>query len=107
MPFIVIDDIDTVRYKTIKVADGLNLYTERVQVSVLFKGQYGTPQGTGKAGCKALLKLVVAACPSQRATVNSILVDSIVPDTLGPSLHDTVTDLWTKSQDFMVRWVGT
>ncbi len=106
LPYLVIDDIDTMRYKTIRISATQNLYTERVQATALFKGQYGSPQGTGKAGARALLKLVCAACLNQRGTINGVIVDSIVPDQLGPSLHDEATDIWQKSQDFFVRWIG-
>ena len=105
MPAIAVTEISSVPLNTIRVNESPKLHTERVQVSVLFKGPQGTPAGTGLPGVKALLKLVLAACPSQRGTVNGIAVDSIVPDVEGPDLSDDATALYSQSRDFIVKYV--
>jgi len=104
MPAITVTEISSVPFNTINVNELPKMHTERVQVSALFKQSLGTPAGTGLPGIKALLKLVLAACPSQRGTVNGVAVDSIVPDTEGPDLSDDATALYSQSRDFIVRW---
>lgn len=106
MPAIAVMQISSVPLNTIRINESPKMHTERVQVSVLFKGPQGTPAGAGVPGVKALLKLVLAACPSQRGTVNGIAVDSITPDIEGPDLSDDATALCSQSRDFLVRWVG-
>ena len=88
------------------MTEGKRLHTDRVQVSVLFKGPEGAPAGTGYPGVRALLALVLAACPNQRATVNGIAVDSILPDIEGPDLSDEATAIYSQSRDFLVRWTA-
>ena len=51
-------------------------------------------------------RLVLAACPSQRGTVNSIAVDSVVPGPEGPDISDDTEALYSCSRDFIVTWVG-
>jgi len=104
MPAIAVTQISSVPMNLLKINDSPKMHTDRVQVSVLFKGSEGTPSGAGYEGVKALLKLVLAACPSQRGTVNGIAVDSITPDTEGPDLSDDATALYSQSRDFIVRW---
>ena len=106
MPAIAVTEISSVPLNTIRVNESPKLHTERVQVSVLFKGPQGSPAGTGLPGVKALLKLVLAACPSQRGTVNGVSVDSIVPDIEGPDLSDDATALYSGSRDFIVKYVA-
>jgi hypothetical protein len=57
-------------------------------------------------GVKSLLALVLAACPSQRGTVNGVSVDSIIPDMAGPILYDDAIALHQGSRDFLVKWIG-
>lgn len=104
MPAISVVQIDSLPLNLLKINETPKLHADRVQVSVLFKGQEGNPQGTGYPGVRALLKLVLAACPSQRGTVNGIAVDSIAPDIEGPDLQDASTALYSSSRDFIVRW---
>ena len=105
-PAIAVTQIDSVPYNTIRINESLKLHTDRVQVSVICKEQQTASPGTGYAGVKALLKLVLAACPSQRGTVNSVVVDSIVPDIEGPDLPIPEMECVSRSRDFLVRWVG-
>lgn len=104
MPAISVNQIDSIPFNLLKINDTPKLHTDRVQVSVVFKGPQGSPVGTGYPGVRALLKLVLAACPSQRGVVNNIQVDSIVPDIEGPDLQDDATALYSGSRDFLVRW---
>ena len=104
MPAISIVQISSVPRNTVKMGEASVQHTERVQVSVLFKGPQGSPAGAGYPGVRSLLKLVLAACPHTRGTVNGISVDSIVPDLEGPDLSDYATALYSGSRDFFVRW---
>lgn len=106
LPAIAIMQIDSVPYNAIRINEALKLHTDRIQVSAICKGPQTAAAGTGYAGVKAILKLVLAACPSQRGTVNGISVDSIVPDILGPDLSDDATALYSQSRDFFVRYTG-
>jgi hypothetical protein len=104
MPAISVTQISSVPWNTVKMNETSVQHTDRVQVSVLFKGPEGSPAGAGYPGVRSLLKLVLAACPHQRGTVNNISVDSILPDTEGPDLQDSATALYSASRDFIVRW---
>ena len=104
MPAIQVTQIDSVPFNLLKINDTPKLHTDRVQVSALFKGPEGSPAGAGYPGVRSLLKLVLAACPSQRGAVNGVAVDSITPDTEGPDLQDASTALYSGSRDFLVRW---
>jgi hypothetical protein len=79
------------------------MHTDRVQASVLFKG---VGEGTGYPGLKAMMKLVLAACPGQRGTVNGVVVDSITPGFEGPDLYDDAVGVYSQSRDFLVRWIA-
>ena len=106
MPAIAVTQIDSIPLNLLRINEANKMHTDRVQVSVLFKGPEGSPAGTGYPGVRALLKLVLAACPSQRGTVNGVSVDSISPDIEGPDLQDEATALYSCSRDFIVRWIG-
>ncbi len=104
MPAIAITQISSVPRNIISMNPAKVQHTDRVQVSVLFKGPQGTPAGTGYPGVRAMLKLVLAACPNTRGTVGSVDVDSIIPDLEGPDLQDDATALYSGSRDLIVRW---
>lgn len=104
LPAISVQQISSVPYNLINTNEPNKMHIDRVQVSVHFKGPQGTPPGAGIPGVKALLKLVLAGCPSQRGLVNSVAVDSISPDLEGPFDTDEETALHTCSRDFLVRW---
>lgn len=104
MPAIAITEIDSQPRNTVAMNEPNKLHTERVQVSVLFKGSQGTPAGAGYPGVKGLLKLLPAACPHTHGTVNGVNVLSILPDQEGPDLSDDATSLYSGSRDFIVRW---
>jgi hypothetical protein len=104
MPAISVIQISSVPRNTVKMNEPKIQHTDRVQVSVAFKGPQGTPSGTGYPGVRSLLALVLAACPHTRGTVNGVDVDSILPDIEGPDLSDDATALYSGSRDFIVRW---
>src|SRR3990172_8924322 len=106
MPAIAVTQISSVLRLTLQMSETPKMHTDRVQVSVLFKGPEGSPAGTGYPGVKALLKLVLAACPNQRGTINGVDVDSILPDLEGPDLQDDETALYSGSRDFLVKWLS-
>lgn len=106
MPGILVMKIDAIPYNTIQLNESQKLYTERVQVTPLFKGQNGSPQGAGRKGVNAMLRLIIAACPSQYGTVNGIPVTCIEPLGDGPDLSDEATSLYSGSTDFSVKWIG-
>lgn len=104
MPAISVNQISSVPRNPVDMTGANVLHTDRVQVSVLFKGPQGTPTGTGYPGVRSLLRLVLAACPNTHGTVNGVNVDSILPDIEGPDLSDEATALYSGSRDFIVRW---
>lgn len=104
LPAIAVEQVDSVPHNHIRINESPKLNIDRVQVSVLFKGPDGTPPGTGYPGVRALLRLVLLACPSSRGVINTISVDSIVPDAEGPDLQDVPASLYSGSRDFFVRW---
>jgi hypothetical protein len=106
MPAIAVTQISSSVRLTLRMSETPKMHTDRVQVSVLFKGPEGSPAGTGYPGVRALLKLVLAACPNQRAIINGVDVDSILPDIEGPDLQDDETALYSCSRDFLVKWIS-
>jgi hypothetical protein len=104
MPAIAVMEIDSQPRNTVAMTEANKLHTERVQVSVLFKGPQGTPSGTGLPGVKGVLALLLAAVPHTHGTVNGVNVVSILPDNEGPDLQDVATSLYQGSRDFIVRW---
>ena len=107
LPAISVRKISRVPHNFIRTNEAGKMHTERVQVSVIFKGPEGSPSGAGYVGVAALLPLILAACPSQRGTVNGIAVDSISPEPEGPDLEDQQLALYSSSRDFIVRWIGS
>lgn len=106
MPALAVSQISSVPFNLLRTNEPNKMHSDRVQVTALFKDPTGTPAGTGYPGLKAMLKLVLAACPSQRGTVNSVQVDSIVPDIEGPDFYNDVAQLHSCSRDFIVKWTA-
>lgn len=104
MPAIAVMEIDSQPRNTVAMGLSNKLHTERVQVSVLFKGPQGTPPGTGLPGVKGVLALLLAAVPHTHGTVNGFNVVDIRPESEGPDLQDVATSLHQGSRDFIVRW---
>ncbi|MCR4331282.1 MAG: DUF3168 domain-containing protein, partial [Sulfuricaulis sp.] len=86
LPAISVMEISSNPRNTVAMNGSNVLHTERVQVSVLFKGPQGTPAGTGLPGVKGVLALLLAAVPHTHGTVNGFNVVSILPDSEGPDL---------------------
>jgi len=104
MPAIQVNQISSMPRNPVDMTGANVLHTDRVQVSVLFRGPQGTPSGLGYPGVRSLLRLVLAACPNTHGAVNGVLVDSIIPDIEGPDLSDEATALYSGSRDFLIRW---
>lgn len=105
-PLILVTQISSVPFNLLRINETNKMHSDRVQVSFIFNGPLATVTGTGYPGVAAMAKLVLAACPSQRGTVNSIAVDSITPDSEGPDLYDDDTKMYSRSLDFIVKWIG-
>lgn len=90
--------------RTTLAMSGTSLHRERVQVSVLVKASASSPAGLGYPGLQSLLTKVYDACPYSRGTLNSIVVDSIIPDIEGPDMLDFQTGIYQGSRDFIVNW---
>jgi len=103
LPAISVTQISSVPYNLLRTNEANKMHTDRVQASVLFKG---VGEGAGYPGLKAMMKLVLAACPSQRGTVNGVVVDSITPGLEGPDLYDDAVGVYSQSRDFLVRWIA-
>lgn len=69
--------------------------TDRVQVSVLAKSY---PQ------MRQIMRLVRAACPHVRGTVDGIAVDSIIPELEGPDFFVEQLKVVGCTRDFRVVW---
>lgn len=106
LPGISLSQVSSMPFNLLKTNEANKLHTDRVQVSVIFKSPQGSPSGTGWPGVKAALKLVLVACPSQRGTVNGIVVDSIVPDVEMILPEDPVDNTIQGSRDLIVKWIG-
>ena len=103
LPAILVTQISSVPYNLLRTNEANKMHTDRVQASVLFKG---VGEGAGYPGLKAMMKLVLAACPGQRGTVNGVVVDSITPGLEGPDLYDDAVGVYSQSRDFLVRWIA-
>ena len=104
LPAISISQISSVPRNTVAMSGSGVLHTDRVQAAAIVKGPLGTPSGLGYPGVKAILKMILAACPNMRGTVNGVAVDSILPDIAGPDLYDEASDIFSGSLDFIVRY---
>src|SRR3990167_754410 len=103
MPAISIRQVSSMPYNTIKTNEANKPHADRVQVTVFRKAE---PDDRGYPGLKTLLNLVLAACPSQYSTVNGISIQSITPDIEGPDLPIPELALFTRSRDFIVKFVA-
>lgn len=105
LPAIGVSLISSMPTNYIQANSAPKMHTDRVQVSVLCKETSGSGAGIGYGGVQSLLRLVLAACPNQRGTINGIIVDSIVPDIAGPDSYDDVDLVHQGSRDFLVRYL--
>lgn len=95
LPAISVNEISVVERLTVAMTAASEQLTARVQVTVQAKTY--TDQ-------KAILLLVRKACPNTRGSVDSIDVDSILPDGAGPDFRDDDAGIFMQSRDFIVRF---
>jgi len=95
LPAISVTQVDSVPLNQLQINETPKVHVDRVQVSVLVKVE---------STSRSLLKLVLAACPSQYGSVNGISVLGITPDIEGPDFSDESVPIYTGSRDFFVRW---
>ena len=107
LPALSITQVSSVPFNFIRTNTPKKMHTDRVQVTALYKNVAGAPAGAGYPGLKAMLKLVLKACPSQRGTVNGVVVDSITPANEGPDIYDPDAQIHSCSRDFIVKWIAT
>lgn len=104
LPAIGVKQISSSARLTVSMNSPKTLHTVRVQVSAMVKESIANPQGDGYPGLESIMKLILAACPNQHGTVNSISVDSILPDLEGPDLPGDETGVISRSRDFIVSY---
>jgi hypothetical protein len=105
LPAISVTQISSVPRLTVSMIEPKKMHIDRVQVTVLVRDQEGDPQGDGYPGLRSLLKLVLAACPNTRGTVNDVSLDSVLPDIEGPDLSNAAESLLSGSRDFIVKFL--
>lgn len=103
MPAIEINQISSGQRNTISNDRTPKQNTDRVQVTV-YRG--ATPGDSGHPGLKPLLTLILSACQGQHGTINGIVVDSITPDVEGPNLPIPDLSIFTRSRDFIVKFIA-
>jgi hypothetical protein len=101
MPAIGIEHVDSVPINDIRINETPKVWITRVSVRAYRKDE---PDDRGYPGLKTLLDLVRTACASQRATINSVNVHYIAPDIEGPDMPLPDVGIFTRTQDFLVRW---
>jgi hypothetical protein len=104
LPAVSVKQISSVPVNAIRMNETPKSHIDRVQVTAMFKATAASPAGTGYPGLRAFMKLLPAACPSQRGTINGVIVQSIALDAEGPDFHDDESGVHTCSRDFVVRW---
>lgn len=98
LPAINVSQISSVEQWTVAMTETKKLRTDRVQVMV----HASTP-----ASLRQILNLVRSALPDTKGTVNSIKLDSILPDFEGPDLSQPDAGIYEQSRDFIVKWVAS
>lgn len=106
LPAVAVTEVFSTPLNGIRINEPGKLHTESVQVTWLVKDADATPAGTGYVGLKQLGPIILAACPSQRGTVNGVAVDSIAPGLEGPDIYHADIGVHACSRDFIVRWIG-
>ena len=95
LPAICVQEISLIQRRTASMTAGKVLATSRVQVTVI---------ATSVSQQKTILNLVRSACPNTRGIVNTVDVDSILPDQDGPDMRDLDATIFAQSKDFIVRF---
>lgn len=94
IPAIIVKQILGNDYHTIAVNDGFR--TDRVEVEVL-SDTYPKQ--------KTIMGLIRAALPLSRGTVNGFNCDSVLSDLIGPDTFDQSTNIYSQTQDFVVKFI--
>lgn len=97
LPAINVAEISSVPRLTVTMPSGARMHTERVQVMVHAKS---------RASLASILALVRTALPHTRGTVNSVKVDSILPDIESVDLSQPESGIYERSIDYFVKWTG-
>lgn len=95
LPAIGVTQISGIELLTVAMAEGGIMRTDRVQVTV---------HAASYSAKKSILALVRTACAHRSGTVNSVKLDSILPDGEGPDLDDEAAQIYEQSRDFLVKW---
>lgn len=103
LPAIGVSEISSVPLNMIRVNQPTKMHIDRVQVSVSCAEGVGT--GKGYTAVDTILKAALAACPTQRGTVNGVVLDSIVPDIKVRNPYDDIDLVHSGSRDLIVRWI--
>ena len=106
LPAIAVTQITDVPVNNIRINEARKMYVARIQVTALFQGPTTVSGTTGYDGLDAMMKLIKAACPSQRGTVAGVSVDPIVPEGEGPDMYNEQTKIHARSRDFIVRYIA-
>lgn len=106
LPAIAVTEVFNNPLNLLRINESGKQHTESVQVTWLVKDADATPAGTGYVGMKQIAPIILAACPSQRGTINGVAVDSIVPGLEGPDIYFADIGIHSNSRDFTVKWVG-
>lgn len=93
LPAIAVTQVSSVPRNIVAGPSSFN--TDRVQVTVVAKTY---PQ------LRNVMRLIKAACPMVKGTVNGIKVDSVLPDIAGPDIPDPDLGGIGSSRDFIVTW---
>lgn len=95
LPGISVQEVDSFPRLPVNMTGTARFITERVQVTVLAK-TYPSKKG--------IMELVRKALPLSRDTINGIMCDSVLPESVGPDIDDPETQIYTQSRDYIVRW---
>ena len=98
LPAIAVNEISVIERRTVGMNTPTILSTARIQVSVASKSY---------SDQKSILELVRKACPNTAGLVNSVNVDSILPEFVGPDLRDDDAGVYLQTRDFTVKFFAT
>lgn len=104
LPAISVSQISSMPINGIRINEPGKMHIERIQVTAIFASVAVSPT-TGYPALRALMKLLLAACPSQRGTVATFAVDSIIPEGEGPDIYNEKSLTYSCSRDFIVRYI--
>ena len=94
LPAITIRQRDGFSYAPVD-GSSANFWTETVEVMVM---------ADNYPDVKTILRLVQAALPLSRGSVNGTYCDSVLDDLVGPDIYDIQTNIYSQSQQFKVKY---